>query len=287
MIAIVFSYHKSHACDGCGGGSGNYYFGVSPLFTKNFAGIRYRHSSFSSNLGTRGTFQSTELWGRFYPVKNLQIMAFVPYNFNSQTRIDLPNKNISGLGDITVMANYQIFNKKDTSSIWKHNLLLGGGVKLPTGDYQHKDENGKLTNVNFQMGTGSLDFILNVVYNIRYKKIGLTTNISYQINSKNPKMHQFGDKISALASLFYVHKIGQVAFMPSVGVFMESAKGDKQTGIDVTETGGKATFSNLGLETYYKQYSVGFQYQIPMSQNLQENTIKINNRLVAHFMVMF
>lgn len=291
VVMLLFSHQTCYACDGCGGSSGNYYFGVSPLFTKNFVGVRYRHRSFTSNLGTQQSFQNAELWGRFYPLKNLQIWAFVPYNFNSQTQTNAPanasTKKLSGLGDITLMANYQIFNKKDSSSTWKHNLLLGGGVKFPTGNYQNTDENNKLTDVNFQMGTGSLDFILNAAYTIRYKKMGLSTNFSYQINTTNPKAHQFGDRMSGLVSLFYVHKIGQIALMPSAGIFVESSKGDKQSGISVTETGGKATFANLGLETYYKQFSVGFQYQIPMAQNLQGSTMKANNRLVAHFTVMF
>ena len=97
VIVLLFSYQTSYACDGCGGGAGSYYFGVSPLFTKNFTGVRYRHRSFTSNLGTQQNFQNAELWGRFYPLKNLQIWAFVPYNFNSQTQTNAPTKKLSGL----------------------------------------------------------------------------------------------------------------------------------------------------------------------------------------------
>ena len=79
-------------------------------------------------------FNSTELWGRFYAGKKFQLFAFVPYNHFKQIETGVTTIE-QGIGDITLAANYTIFNTADDlSKDFKQTVLLGGGVKLPTGN---------------------------------------------------------------------------------------------------------------------------------------------------------
>ena len=86
---------KAFACDACGCGVGSYQFGILPQQTKNFVGIRYQTKSDEStpyhDLQTKEQFQSIEIWGRFYPLKKVQVLALVPVNYNRQEiKIRLP-----------------------------------------------------------------------------------------------------------------------------------------------------------------------------------------------------
>lgn len=85
-MLIFIDASQLQACDLCGCANGGSFFGILPQSHRQFVGLRYRYSSYEShlnsvNLRTKEVFQSTELWGRFYPLKRMQVIAFLPFNF--------------------------------------------------------------------------------------------------------------------------------------------------------------------------------------------------------------
>ena len=284
------------ACDICGCGVGNYYFGIMPQFHRHFIGVRYRFSSFQSHLGlsarglfvTKEQFQTTELWARFYPHRKVQLLTFVPYSFNSQTD-NATTRHLSGLNDIMVVGNYNLLNTtQDTlPHLFKHNILVGGGVKLPTGKHTYSEsDQQQVANANFQLGSGSLDFLLNLTYTLRYKRWGINTDLAYKMNTKNADGYKFGNRTTTNIALFYVQKIKQVGLMPHAGIYVEHSRQDVRKGDFVIETGGYLVAQTLGLDLYYKRFSVGGNYQIPLKQDLAEGHIKSNSRGVVHVTFM-
>src|SRR5688572_25499278 len=120
LALITLLTSSSLACSVCGCGVGNYHYGILPQIRKNFVGIRYRHSSYVSTLDDSHadaysceTFQTAELWGRFYPSKKIQAFVFVPFNFNERTEGNTTN-TLKGLGDIVISANYNLINTYDS-----------------------------------------------------------------------------------------------------------------------------------------------------------------------------
>ena len=106
-------------------------------------------------------------------------------------------KSLKGLGDIVISANYNLINTYDSADhFFKHNLLIGGGLKLPTGEFR-AIENGLTVNQNFQLGTGSLDFLFNFIYTVRRKNLGLNTELSYSRNTTNKDEYKFGNAMRA------------------------------------------------------------------------------------------
>lgn len=287
FLAILIT---SQACDICGCGVGSYYFGVMPQFNKNFIGLRYRTMHFESHLNSRilrtnEYFRTTEIWGRFYASPKLQIMTFLPYSFNTQTDVNNFSKNLQGLNDIVLMANYNLLSasmKNDTTMRkFRHNLWLGGGVKLPTGKYNFEEQDaGQVANPNFQLGSGSVDFLVSAFYNVRYKNWGFNQDLSYKINTKNSKDYHFGNRISGNSNVFYIYEINKkFAIMPYGGVYYEHSAKDKRTGEKTKETGGYLLAANVGADFYaLKRLSIGGNYQIPLGQNLGNGEIRANNR---------
>ncbi|UII25704.1 transporter [Fulvivirga maritima] len=218
------------------------------------------------------TYSQVELWGRFYLTERLQVFAFVPYGYNDMDGTEQVVSN-SGLGDISVMANYMLVNTgDDDGKTFKHTLMVGGGVKLPTGDSDMKDR-GELVNPNFQLGTGSTDFMVNSIYTIRYQKIGLNAETGYKINTRNSDDYLFGNQFHASAQFFYWQNIGDFSFLPNVGTYFESAESHEEGKIKNENTGGNALLLSTGLETYYKKFTVGFNYKHPLSQDFNSDDI--------------
>ncbi len=280
----------AQACDACGCGVGSYQFGILPQQTKNFVGIRYQQKS-DETTPVHGSqseeyFRSTEIWGRFYPLKRVQVLALLPYNFNSQ-KTEGKITEVNGFGDALVLVNYNLLN--NTDSLYqkvKHNLFLGGGLKLPTGNFERKSE-GTEINPNLQSGTGSLDFVANAIYTIRYNKIGLNTNLTYKYNTENNNNFCFGNKFGAGTVLFSVLKVKEMAIMPNAGFSAEVTGKDVSFGDELDESGGHVNFVSVGSELYFRNFSAGATYQKPVSQNVSEGYVKTGNRILTHLTFMF
>jgi hypothetical protein len=293
LILLVSLTPSARACSVCGCGVGNYHYGILPQFRKNFAGIRYRYSSYISTLDdshaeaySYETFQSGELWGRFYPAKRIQAFVFVPFNFNERKE-GSHISTLKGLGDIVVSANYNLINTYDSlNDVLKHNLLVGGGLKLPTGEFRTL-ENGLTVNQNFQLGTGSFDFLFNLIYTARYKNLGLNTELSYSLNTTNKDEYRFGNATRGAMTAYYVLDANELTIMPNVGISGEFFKDNQQFGEPFPDTGGWASFCTAGIEIYYRNVALGFSYAHPGRQKLFTGQVEANDRLSAHFTVMF
>lgn len=285
------------ACDLCGCSNGGSFFGILPQGHRGFLGVRYRYASFNSHLNSaylssREQFRTAELWGRFYPAKRVQVMAFVPYQFSQQTLLNTGDVTpLRGLSDITTLAHYNVINTfmdDDSVHVVNHNLLVGGGVKLPTGRYRY-DENSlsDVANPNFQLGTGSIDWIANVIYTARYKNWGMNADVSYRMTTTNPNGYRFGNRLNTSASVFYLASLGKKSIMPNAGVFVEQAGHDIRDGVMNKQTGGYATYFNLGTELYLNKLSLGVSYRRPVSQYLSDGELQANAQLTTHITFLF
>lgn len=274
------------ACDICGCSLGGNYFGILPLYNKNFIGLRWSPAKFhfyilpSQYLAAQqsnDTYTKMELWGRYYVTKRLQPFAFIPYAYNNMNGTD-QIVSASGQGDINIMANYLVFNTDESKSDFKHTLIAGGGVKLPTGKFKLEDK-GKIINRNFQMGTGSLDFNLNAEYTLRYKKTGINLESGYKINTRNSHDYLFGNQYHGSAQLFFWQSVGMFSFLPHAGVNFEQAATHKEGNIIQTNTGGNAWLGSAGLDIYLSRFTVGLNVQQPIVQHYNSDvTVDITSK---------
>jgi hypothetical protein len=282
LISMLSLSKNTHACDVCGCSLGGSYYGILPQFNKNFVGIRWSQAKFYAHMNhdseylgeeySNDTYNKVELWGRFYINKRIQLFAFVPYSFNNMDGTEQKVKT-NGLSDITVVANYLVLNTgEDSTRTFKHTWMAGGGIKLPTGSDDLEDQ-GNLVNPNFQLGTGSTDFIISTVYTVRYKKVGLNTETGYKINTRNSNDYLFGNQFHASSQFFYWQNIKGFSLLPNAGVYYESAQKHKSGNVIQPNTGGSALLLTTGLETYIKRFTIGANYKYPLSQNYNSDEI--------------
>lgn len=297
FIASVFIICISNSSFACNGGcpSGGGYLGIVPQFSKNFIGMRYRMRSFSTTDASHGAglasythlFQTTELWGRFYPAKRIQAFVFLPFQMNTETT-DKTTSYVESIGDMSFIFNYNLINTGDSlDRDWKHNLLLGVGAKLPTGKYQQRDASKQMYPVAFQAGTGAYSAILSGMYTLRYKKVGINSNVSYYYNGKNELEYSFGNLASGSLSAFYWFKINSVSILPSVGTYIENTQRDIDNGYYVNTTSGTLGYASVGTDVYLDRFAFSLNIQMPYYQNIKSATQSKDIRLMSSLAVLF
>jgi len=299
MLLLLLSPFTSMACDICGCGVGNNYIGILPEFNKKIIGLRYRYSSMFTHVGVDGTFtylttkekyNTVELWGGWNITKNIRFMASVPYNYNERSNQGITNTK-NGLGDITVNGFYQLIHSRKnvfSNKLLVQSLWVGGGIKLPTGKYNPLDKSSSNETANlFQSGTGSVDFSVNAMYDIRLQDAGINVSSSYKINTANKYDYTYGNKFSSSAQAYYKFRLKDiVTIAPNAGVVYEKAQKDEDKEFAVDISGGNLFLTTVGMETTFKKFSVGGSWQKTISQNLANGIIKANNRVMVHLAVI-
>ncbi|MGN6436488.1 MAG: transporter [Agriterribacter sp.] len=299
LLISIASFESAWACDICGCGVGSYYVGILPEFSKKIIGVRYRYNSLVTHLGAGGstsylttdeTYRTAELWGGWTIGKKLRLMAYVPVSFNEKFNQGITTRK-TGLGDVGVQGFYQVFDSRSTTEANKmlvHSLWVGAGVKVPTGKYEAPEKNGMETANIFQLGTGSVDFTLNAMYDLRLQDAGINTMVSYKMNTVNGDEYRYGNKFSSSVQAYYKFRImNKLTLAPNAGLLFESAKKDMDDGYRVDVSGGHMLLGSFGAEITFKNIAIGGNYQVPASQNLAGGFVKANNRAMMHVAFVF
>lgn len=298
-LTFLLFFTPAFSCEICGCGIGGYYIGILPEFNKHVLGIRYRYNSLRSHIGAGGVttyltatekYQTAEIWAGISLGRHFRIMAAIPYALDK--RINQGNSNSkNGIGDITLNGYYHLLNKAvklgKTRSLW-HSFWIGGGVKLPTGKYTPADKQNTAQNTNlFQLGTGSIDFSVNGIYDIRYKNTGLNVSAGYKMNTANKYKYNYGNKLNISAQGYYkLMQKNAFSISPNAGIMYEQSKKDIDNKIRVDMSGGKLLLGTIGAEATYGKILLGGNWQTPLSQQLASGFVKANGRMMIHLSVL-
>lgn len=286
LYALLILSPATFACDACGCSNSGSYFGLMPQSNKSLIGVRYQRLNFVTHpdshvLRTEETFNVTEVYGRFFPVKRVQVMAFIPYRFAQQVTTSETKKQ-NGVGDATVLVNYNLLNTlmdKESASDFNHTLMLGGGVKVPTGRFKYDENNlAEVANANFQSGSGTTDFILNAFYTVNKGQWGLAMNVSRKFNTTNQEHYRFGNQLYGTVDLYRSFKIGNLSLTPNLGVYGEKSELGTKEGKKVLETGGTLLSGTAGITLFANRWTLGVSAQKPLAQNLSTGFVQARSR---------
>jgi len=106
----------------------------------------------------------------------------------------------SGLGDIRINGRYAALVRT------RHLLVIGGGLKLPTGEYKLLDSKGEINEPTIMPGTGSTDFLISLFYDYQVipHQLDAFLSGSYQLNTENDLDYQFGSATVVNGGLSYI-----------------------------------------------------------------------------------
>lgn len=269
-------------CDACGCSASGGSMGFSSMLNSNFVGIRYFNQSYQSSDGLYSNspwynenFNTVQLWARIPLAKNVQVSALIPYHSHERETVT-GNQNIKGLGDLTILGMYQLYQTQKDSAALVQSFQIGAGIKAPTG--QFNEANSGNVNPSFQVGTGSWDYILASEYVIRRKQFGLNTMLNYVIKTENKKNYRFGNQVNYASTFFYMYQKNAYSFVPQIGVAGEVYETNYQHGQMLRNTSGDIFFGKLGFEIGKDQFSFGANAMLPIHQNLTNGRVEANYR---------
>jgi len=268
--------YTSNACDICGCGVGNFNPYMFPHLAQKFISVGYNYRYYRSNahddLGNemvnKEYYQSFSLAGQFTIARRIELMGYLPFQSNTQ-RGPEGNKSLNKLGDAIFLANYRLVDHISSGNKLRQTVVAGGGIKLPTGNSQYEEgSEEEVDNPNFQAGTGSTDFLLNGSYSLQYKKIAVSTGITYKMNTSNKEDYRFGKRLLTVVQFKYVKDVGNISIIPNVGMVIQEMNEDKESGFVVDHTGGHNVQATFGLDINTKRIAAGIFYNKPVAQNL-------------------
>jgi len=129
------------------------------------------------------SYKVYELRAKYFIHPRLELNAIVAVN-NNKSREDNHVLNHTGFSDPTFFIGYHALKKVDMEDV-QQRLILGAGVKLPSGNYYAKSESGERLPFLMQPGTGSTDGFFYGNYIVGYKKLGLSLNSVFKLNGSN------------------------------------------------------------------------------------------------------
>ncbi|MDX6191102.1 transporter [Flavobacterium sp. Fl-318] len=270
-------------CDACGCSASGGSMGFSSMLNNNFVGVRYFKQSYTSRDGIFNNspwidenFNTVQAWARIPITQKIQISALVPYHFHER-ELTSGTESIAGLGDITVMGLYSVYETKKDSTLFTHKINLGAGVKMPTGKFAEANNLGSI-NQSFQLGTGSWDYLLVSEYVIKKNNLGLNTMLNYVFKTENSKNYQYGDQFNYASTLFYLFNLEAFQLVPQLGLAGEVYQTNKQHGLDLPDTAGDILFGKFGIEVGRDKFSLGINAMLPINQNLSSGKMEANYR---------
>lgn len=298
LLVLASAIQQAEACDICGCGVGSYYTGILPEFSKNIFGIRYRYNSLHTHLTPGGgtsylttieKFNTLDAWAGLTLTPKFRLMAYVPVSINEKINQGNTIKR-SGIGDIGVQAFYRLFDERTSKgkTFIGHSLWVGAGIKLPTGKYEtsQKDETGQSANT-FQLGTGSVDFTMNMMYDLRIQDFGVNATASYKMNTTNKDDYRYGNKLSSTLQGYYKIRVkNKFTVAPNAGVAFETAAKDEDEKLIADATGGNISLFSAGAEITTGKIAFGGNYQTPVSQQLAKGSVRAGDRLMLHISLM-
>lgn len=277
---------NTSACDICGCKLGGLSYGIMPQYDSHYIGLRYSYAGFNARIEydnqydedtySNDAYHRVDLMARYVVLPRLHVNVIVPYSYNVM-RGNTQNLDVSGMADPMLLTYYNILSKgAEMSSRWKHSVLVGGGIKLPLGDYQQLDGE-HIINRNFQLGSGSLDYLFTAAYTLRFKAWGLNNEGSYKMNTENDEGYLFGDQFNMSSYVFYQQETAMATVMPYAGAYYEWSDMHRDNDIFQTSTGGDAWFITLGVQVLRGNWSTNIQYQLPLVQSYNvETSYEIN-----------
>ncbi|SDH41586.1 hypothetical protein SAMN04488062_10773 [Flavobacterium omnivorum] len=269
-------------CDTCGCSASGGSMGFASMLNTNFVGIRYFNQQYKSMDGLysnspwyKENFNTVQVWGRIPVSEKVQVSALLPFHFHERETAT-GDKSINGIGDITVLAMYRLYQTNKDSTFLVHTLQLGGGIKAPTGKFN--EANSGSINPSFQVGTGSWDYLLATEYVVKRKQFGLNSMLNYVIKTENQKSYRFGNQLNYAGTFFYLYEKNSFSIVPQLGFAGEVYESNYQHNQKLRNTNGDIFFGKVGFEVGKDRLSFGANAMLPINQNLTGGNVEANYR---------
>lgn len=223
------------------------------------------HGTMQTSSHSAADFESYkvfELRGKWFIHPRIELNFVLPVLDNRSETGGIKSR-ATGLGDMTILAGYHLIRKTGDGN-FRHRLLVGTGIKLPTGNDSRKDADGTRLPFMQQTGTGSTDAIFYSAYtgggfNFRW---GLTASL--KLSGANQYGEQVGWAQTGTAFAGYLIKAGKWTLLPQAQFYQERMDGIWQSNELVDGTAMNSLLGGPALSVFHGNWTadMGFQTRV-------------------------
>lgn len=256
----------------------NFDTAVTPFFSGSVLKSRgiFIHKTDDDNntLDRKITIKQVPMVLGYALTRDIAVAISVPWIEKSQRRTLSDRRvtlDVAGLGDVALLGRWTF---KKWLGQWKRtDLAVIGGVELPTGDTNRRD-NGIRLPPTLQLGSGSFDPFLRMAFTRIVKRKSVFAELQYKINTPGALDYEFGDvleyDLAVAYRLFPAEKYPNPEFYGILelnGIWEQQAR---QRGREVKNTGSHTVFLSPGIQTIpLKNLLLEASVQIPIYQDLR------------------
>ncbi len=310
LMAFVVISLFSAACDYC-----SCFTGITPFDNQSGIGATYRYKSFngyrsasqphrifpdgSLRLGQPAgngvqhtsegaaeslssneyeTYRAIDLHAKYFIHRRIELNALLPFSRNKHEHPEDGEKHeLQGVGDLFVYGGYHLVSRPD-ARVFAQRLILGAGVKLPTGNYMIS-ENGTRIHEELQPGTGTTDGFAYFNYVAGYRHLGANIYGMHKVNGKNIFTEKIADNTTGRFSFFYKFKKGKWFLIPSAQAAYEYTRGMKTSNKLAAGTETNLLTSGLGMDVYFKNIGVNAAFHLPVYEKISGEAMSNSSRI--------
>ena len=243
------------------------YKGINLLIDNNQRLINDPRTRYGQNVSFKTDYILNERWA---------LSATVPLIFQSRTTLS-ESESSFGLGDISLVSQYKLFQKEKLA------IHLAAGLELPTGVVNHTGPSSIFLSPDMQSGSGTFDVLIggSLYYDkLFHPALSLSTELLYKRNGTNENFagtdnfsgRRFGFGHETLASIGlqyqYVHSIG--FFIPDLAFKYRNGSPNREQATNAApNSGGNWLSLPVGLSFVPDlDKSIRAFAEIPLLQNL-------------------
>lgn len=250
LAAFFIASTPAIACDACGCSGMTVGFGDLSFYNQHSVGLRYSMRQFNTGTGISDYIHQVDVNAGYVLNSKWSFSAIMPYIYAERNQTET-QRSIQGISDITLKASYFLLRLGDEKK--SHRLKLSGGLNLPTGKFEDREET--LIPQNFQIGTGGLDFQGEIEYLFGFKNWVAMSQARYLYNSKNPSDYKFGNQASIQALVAYKIPLKKMAIVPLAGISFEYFERDINARYFYQYgTGGESINAQVGVQIKIKDW---------------------------------
>lgn len=228
----------------------------------------------ASPFPTNETRQTIEMMFQHHLSERVMLTALLPF---STLTIEQGNSfSVSGIGDPTFLGHY-IF---ELPTFERTTMLLGGGLKAPTGLSNLTDQSGNRFDTRFQSGTGSWDFILSSMMFLSHGGFTYALDLFAKFNTSGAMGDRLGHSLSATGTLSHDllrNNASQTALVGIAGARLETKSQDWISGKFDVDSGFTSLYAQAGGQVIFYFFKLDFLVLVPVHQS--RSTLAMNEQM--------
>jgi len=223
--------------------------------------------------------------------------VFAGYNFNDRIglQFNLPviyreygymaqRGSESGPGDVLLIGNFRLYEKQTKK--FTFNLTALGGVKFPTGDSAHLNEQDFSPGIgshDLTLGSGSYDGLVGTGFFARWKRLFVTGAMQYAIRSEGDFGYRFANDWTWFGGPGFYLLLGEEHTLSLQAIVSGESKGqDTDNGVPTEDTAITAVYLGPQINfTWSSKLSSQLGVDLPVSIVTTAQQIVPNYRVRA------